>query len=215
MTTKTKVHTQYKLTDGTPVPGVTTPLNLLAKEALIHWAWQCGIDGIDYRKSKDEKGSIGTLVHSMILSELNGKTLDTTDYTKNQIDKAETCLLKYYDWEQKHDIEVIFCEQPLVSEVLRYGGTPDLAAIINGFPTLIDFKSGRGIYEEYWYQLAAYGQLLLEYEFIPQRYGIVRIGTDEKQDFEEQWRNNLEREFGIFQCCLNIYNLRKQIKEER
>ena len=215
---KLKIHQVYKLKSGEIVPGVTTPLNLLGKEALIHWAWQCGVDGVDYRKARDEKGSIGTLVHSMILADLKGMAIylkDYPDYSNNQLDKAITCLVKYFDWKKGKNIEIIFCEQPLVSEEFRYGGTPDLAAIIEGTPTLVDFKSGRGIYDEYWYQLAAYRQLLSENDFTATRYGIIRIGTDEKQDIEEQWRNNLSREFEIFKHCLGIYNLRKAIKEEK
>lgn len=215
MTTKTKAHTKYLLKSGEQVPGVTTALGILEKIGLHYWIAEVTRKGEDWVKIRDAAGNIGTLVHSMILADLKGETLDTCDYSKNQIDKAETCLIKYYDWKKKYNMEIMFCEQPLVSEIFKCGGTPDLAAIIDDVPTLIDFKSGRNIYEEYWYQLAAYTQLLLERNFIPQRYGIVRIGTDEKEDFEEQWRNNLEREWEIFQACLSIYELRKRIKEER
>lgn len=215
MTTKTKAHTVYRLQNGEIAPGVTTVLGILEKIGLHYWIAEVTRNGEDWVKIRDAAGNVGTLVHSMILADLKGETFDTCDYSKNQIDKAETCLIKYYDWRQKYNIEIIFCEQPLVSEEFKYGGTPDLAAKIDNIPTIIDFKSGKGIYDEYWCQLAAYTQLLLEHNFIPQRYGIVRIGTDEKEDFEEQWRNNLESEWEIFQACLSIYELRKRIKEGR
>lgn len=50
---KVKAHQRYKTTDGTPVPGVTTVLNLQAKPALLNWAWGCGMKGEDYRQVKD------------------------------------------------------------------------------------------------------------------------------------------------------------------
>ena len=63
---KFDIHTVYKTQDGEKVPSVTTVLNVLAKPALIYWAWDLGIKGIDYRKYRDDKADIGTLVHKQI-----------------------------------------------------------------------------------------------------------------------------------------------------
>ena len=58
-----QIHTIYKKADGTRVPSATTYLGVLAKPALIHWAWELGVQGLDYRKVRDQAGETGTLGH--------------------------------------------------------------------------------------------------------------------------------------------------------
>ena len=38
--------------------------------AVIHWAWEQGVAGLDYRKVRDQAGDIGSLVHYLILCAL-------------------------------------------------------------------------------------------------------------------------------------------------
>ena len=59
---------------------------------------------------------------------------------------------------RQHRVDVIAAECQVVSEIHRYGGTLDLVATIDGVPSLLDFKTGRGVYPEHRIQLAAYGQ---------------------------------------------------------
>jgi hypothetical protein len=60
--------------------------------------------------------------------------------------------------------------------------------VIDGLVTLVDFKTGKDLYPEYWYQLAAYNILVMENypEVGPvERFKLVRIGRDEDEGFEE------------------------------
>ena len=66
----TKAHQQYRLKDGTIVPGVTTPLGILAKPGLVPWAWNLGREGLDYRKVSEKGMDIGSLAHMMIECDL-------------------------------------------------------------------------------------------------------------------------------------------------
>ena len=52
--TTTKAHVRYRTKSGIMVPGTTTVLNLLAKPALVYWAWNLGMQGEDYRKVRDK-----------------------------------------------------------------------------------------------------------------------------------------------------------------
>jgi hypothetical protein len=211
---KTKIHTRYKLKDGTLVPGVTTILQVLAKPALIHWAWDLGCKGIDYKKFRDDKAEIGTLAHYLVMCHFKNIEPDTSDYSAKQIDQAENCLLSFYEWEKGHEIEPILVEDPLVSEVDKYGGTLDLFAKIDGVDTLLDIKTGKGIYEEYIYQLAAYFHLLQVNKHNPERANILRIGRDENEGFECKTYNksNLAIQWKIFKHCLTIHKLKKEVK---
>jgi len=211
---KVKAHQKYYLKDGTLVPGTTTILSVLAKPALIKWANNLGLKGIDSNKYRDEKAEIGTLAHYLIECELKGQTPDTSDYSKNQIDQAENSLLSFYEWMKNHKLEVIGSEMQLVSEKYRYGGTVDCFGILDGVPTLIDFKTSNAIYPEMLHQLAAYKQLLKENGYEVKKARILRIGRDETEGFEERLCTNLKLHWEIFKHCLAIYNLQKQLKGE-
>ena len=133
---KTKAHIQYRSAiefqkngKGKRFPGVTTVCGILAKPALIKWANNLGLKGIDSTKFVDDKAAIGTLGHAFITDKMQGKETDTDDYTANQIDRAENCLLSYLEWNKGHAVEPILVEEPLVSEALRFGGTADMFAV--------------------------------------------------------------------------------------
>ena len=54
---------KYEL-DGKLLPGTTTIIGKFKNSgALIHWAWKQGMDGIDYRETRDQAGEQGTSVH--------------------------------------------------------------------------------------------------------------------------------------------------------
>jgi len=215
MNEKVKAHTIYKLADGSRAVGVTTALGILSKPALIHWSWDLGMKGIDYRKFRDNKADIGTLAHAMIAAHLKSICYDTSEYSKQDITQAETCVLKYFDWEKEHPITPILVEEPLVSEKYRFGGTVDCLAKLDDKLVLIDLKTSKAIYAENFYQLAAYRLLLEESGYKVDSVRILRIGRSEDEGFEERIMKNLDKQKQVFLACLKIYQLQKAIKGER
>ena len=113
---------------------------MLAKPALIHWAWDLGIKGQDYRKVRDKAGSIGSITHLMIEKHLKNEKPDLSEYSKADIDKAENAFIGYLDFEKVHKLKPIEQEIQLVSEQYGYGGTIDLYAELDDKKCLIDFK---------------------------------------------------------------------------
>lgn len=216
MAQKTKIHTIYKLASGDRVPSVTTILGILNKPALLDWAWKCGCDGLDYKAVRDDAAGVGTLAHYLILCHLKGEKPDTSEYSAQDIDRAENCLIKFWDWQKGHNIEPIMVETPLISEEYGFGGTIDFFGRVDGANTLIDFKTGKAIYPEFAYQVAAYCQLLIEHDesIFNCDVRILRIGRNEDEGFEERILGNLNRAWQIFLNCLNIYKLQKEIKTE-
>jgi hypothetical protein len=207
----------YRLADGTKVPGVTTILKVLDKSNyLIPWANRLGFDGVDAGKYRDEKGMVGTLAHAMILAHLKGESPDSYDNSQREIDQAENAYLKFCEWKKQHDLEPIMVEGGLVSEVFRFGGTMDYYGKIDGVPTLLDFKTGANLYPEMWYQMAGYTILLHEQGHNIEQRILLNIGRDETENFIEAKRSgpSLEDEVLIFRCCLDIYNAKKRLKQE-
>jgi len=209
-------HAPYYLADGTIVPGVTTVLNILDKPGLPHWAWELGQQGLDYREVRDAAARVGTITHRLIAARLKGepreqafKLSDVRVVALEEAEKAENCFLKYLAWEKENPISPVMIEEPLVSEQFRFGGTPDLLAEFNGEFVLIDFKTGNGIYESYFYQLAAYRQLLIEQGWPVARAWILRISPNDNE-YEVAIGLDLDHNWAIFKCCLEIYRLRSQ-----
>ena len=204
----------YKLTDGTRVPGVTTFLGVLNKPALIKWANNLGLQGIDSTQYVDNLADVGTLSHLMILAHLKEENIDMSDYSKTQIDLAKNSFKSYLGWARLHKIEPILIETPLVSEEYRFGGTPDLLAKVDGVNTLIDFKTSKAIYPEHLIQVAAYWWLVLEHDYCVHNAMILRIGRDESEGFEVKPVVSLEANWELFTHCQAIYELQKQVRKE-
>lgn len=210
---KVNAHTQYTMNTGDNVPGVTTVLDILAKPALIKWANNLGLKGIDSTKFKDKMADIGKIAHKMILAYLSKEPLITfPDYSKADIESAENCMKSYYEWEKVHTLEPIILETPLTSDIYGYGGTPDFIGMVDGQLELLDFKTGNGIWPEHFYQLAAYRQLAIEQGHKVNRARILRIGRDDNEGFEERLITRFDDEFELFKHCLAIYNLQKAMK---
>ena len=209
---KFKAHTVYKLADGTRVPGVTTITGGLgwSKETLCKWHNKMGLQGIDTSKYVTDKADIGTLGHKMVECHLTGEPLDTSDYSKNQIDKAENCLISFFEWEKQHEIKMEHHELQLVSN-LGFGGTLDLHGLVDSILEIDDLKTGSGIYPEHFIQVAGYCILADENNIPYIRARIINIPRADDERFDQQIVPNLGVCKAIFLHLLNIYKLKKQI----
>jgi hypothetical protein len=200
----------YRLANGGVVPGVTTVLKVLSNgEGLNYWCWDLGRQGLDYREVRDAAGRVGTIAHRLIAAHLRGEAPNYQPLAclPDEAEKAEKCFLKYLAWEKENPLVPVIIETPFVSEEFKYGGTPDLLAEIDGDFILLDFKTGGGIYESYFTQLAAYWNLLKEQKWPIADARVVRISPDDSE-VEVAIALDLDREWQIFQHALGIYTLR-------
>ena len=204
-----KAHVIYKTSDGKRVPGATTITGLLNKPYLVPWANRLGLEGIDSNKYTDEAAAVGTLAHAMIQADIQGERLDCDMYSPVQVSLAENAVLSFLSWKSRYRLEPLICETPLVSDKLRYGGTMDCYCKLDGVPTLLDFKTGKAVYDEYFVQLAAYKNLLIEKGYPVEQCRILRIGRDETEGFEERTVTDTTDYFKIFSNLLEIYYIKK------
>lgn len=211
---KTKAHTRYYLQDGTLVPGSTTVCGVLNKPALVRWANQLGLQGIDSTKYTDKAAKIGTLIHAMTESHITGNPIeDSEDYSQFDIEMATIGFNKYLEWEKGHKIEPIFNEKCFVSEKHKYGGTLDFYCKLDGKYTLVDFKSGKGIYNEHFLQVSSYAELLAENKYKVDQIMILNIGRNEDEPFkhEEIDKKLIKKYFRMFKACLSVYYCKKEL----
>lgn len=213
-----KVKAKYRNGNGDVCPGVTTIVRELGwnTNTLVRWANKLGLQGIDSTKYVDDKASIGTLAHGLILADLSGGVFDKSNYTPNQISQAENCLLSYYEWRKKRKLVPVFTERMLVHEELNYGGTPDYYGEVDGVLSLIDYKTGKGIYAEYFIQVAAYVELIKNAGHKVDDVRILSIPRSEDESFTEKiiTPKQIDAGFKIFRHLRAIYDLKSVIKKE-
>lgn len=205
-------HTQYQLKDGTVVPGVTTVLGLVAKPALVPWAWDLGRQGIDFHRYSQEAAAIGRLGHALALQLVGGKQPNLKLYSQMQIEKARNSLGSWKAWLKQHDIKPIWVEHPLISHKYEYGGTPDIYGHIDGQLGILDIKTGPETYLDQWYQIGGYWGLIHETKRNCKTFQLIRIGRDESEGFDHRVKDSVFYEFNAFLMYLSIYKIQKHIK---
>jgi len=157
---------QYKTKDGKRVPGVTTILSRWKESGgLLHWAWEQGRDGKDFRETRDQAADAGTCAPAMIESDWKGIPFDRTKYQEPILKKADHAFLAYLEWKAQTGLIIKQAELPLVSERYRFGGTMD-AVIVGNSLCLGDYKTSGGIYPDYLLQVAG-GYAILWNEHFP------------------------------------------------
>ena len=212
MASKFAVHTRYRNKAGAIVPGVTTVIGLLAKPALINWAWKLGLEGQDMNKVRDNAADVGTLAHYLCECILKGVKPDVSEFKPADLEIAQACANSYAAWWKKSGLRLVACELGIVSELWQFGGTIDLIAVDKeGRHYLLDLKTSKGIYDEYKIQLAAYKEGWEELNPKKPIYKVIVVHIDkETADLSlHQFSDDLRHFFSIFKHLRAIYVLQK------
>lgn len=204
----------YFLQDGTRVPSVTTILGRFKDSGgLIHWAWDLGKQGKDYREVRDSAADAGTLAHQAVEDWIHSKETQWTGEPE-VVAKAKTAFGAFLEWANQTQLKITHSELPLVSEKHRFGGTFD-AILVQGRRAMGDWKSSNAIYPEYLAQVAAYGILWDENfpdEKIDGGYHLLRFDK-EYGDFHAHWWNELEAGKRFFLHLREAYEDDKELKK--
>jgi hypothetical protein len=204
----------YKLADGTRVPGVST-IASVAKDsgALVHWAWELGQRGVDYRQVRDSAADAGTLAHAAVDAWVRNEPF-TFDGPPDVVGRAKRAFDAFLEWAGQSRLVVTHSEVTIISESLRVGGTLD-AMLINGRRALGDWKSSAGIYLENMIQIAGYGVLWSEAhpeEPIDGGFHLIRFDKVHG-DFAHRWWGDLSDAREAFVLCRRLYDLRVVLKQ--
>lgn len=178
---------KYKLADGTVVPSVTTVTGRFKDStALLAWANREGLAGRNINEKRDAAAYDGHIVHQWIQDDVHGKPLTAYPFADDEtLARATRALEAFKAWAAEVGLRVLATEIPLISESLRFGGTLDAIAIVQGVVCLVDWKSGGGCYPEHVIQQAAYRLLLRERaarenDFPPVPEGAVLLRLDKE-----------------------------------
>lgn len=211
----------YRNAEGKRVPGVTTITSRFKESGgLIHWAWNEGMEGRDYRETRDAAADAGTIAHDAIFAHLHGQLYDWPESMHDMEDAkyrlAYAGFQEYLKWERQTKIEIIAAEEPIVSETLQVGGTPDGIGTSEGEYGLLDWKTSNGLYADYLYQCGIYCEMVEEhYGFKIGRLHILRLGKEDASFHHHSWARDSEKvvkAIEAFHMMRELYEIDKQVK---
>lgn len=219
----------YTWNGSDPVPGCTSVIKVAkSAEPLVGWAKRetarCAVDNhdqigamiaqggkaaaIDWLKripdfQRDSKGDTGTRVHAY--AEL--RALGQEPPIPPDLEAYATTLERDFLGKVQPTFRLV---EAMVWGG-RYGGTLDAVAIIDGETWLLDYKTGKDVYEDAALQLAALSRAIFvgypddprPYAIPPiDRYGIVHV-TPERTRLVEL--DVTDREWDAFTACLDVW----------
>jgi CRISPR/Cas system-associated exonuclease Cas4 (RecB family) len=147
----------------------------------------------EWRKAKDEAADIGTQIHDWIEMKIKG-----LEPTMPENDKVKNGVFAFLKWQNENKIKFIANEQIVYSKKYNFVGKFDAIIEIKKKKYLIDYKSSKAIYPEFYLQTAAY-QLAYEEEHGKTIDGriLIHLGKDDGV-FESIEINDYEKDKKAF-----------------
>lgn len=218
-TSKSRLKTPYML-DGVRVPSVSTICGMIDKSrALMYWAWDLGRKGIDYRAHTDDLANVGKLVHDMILAYFLEMEVDTYQNSQWEIDRALNSMKSFYNFISRFELKPAVIdgkkaiEHELISREFLFGGRLDYYGDVDKIRTLMDFKTGKRMYEDQMFQCGGYSILLEEYNLPVDQFIICNIPRSKGESFEVAFLRNIAPPKRVFFGAHEIYNAIKESKK--
>ena len=210
----------YKV-DGKRVPGVTTVIGRFKESGgLIHWAWQLGKDGKNYRDERDKAANAGTVAHDLIEHDIHGRSTEGMyqEIDPDVVERARQGFAAYKTWADGVRLQIVDTEMPLVSEKYKFGGCPDGIGFVGDDKTalaVLDWKTSNKLYPDHLIQVAAYAHLWDENH--PERpiTGGVHICRFSKDyaDFEHRYFTDTSDAWRLFLLYRQAYDLAAVLKK--
>lgn len=185
---------------------------------------------IQYKIKSDEATTIGSQAHGWIETFGNAVLATGEKWPEGwkEIPLPHTLdgihsVNAFLNWYDEHDVVIVACERKVYSKTHNYSGTFDLLAYVNGTLTVVDFKTSKAIYEDYYIQGAAYITAYCEeLDYLksedprPQDFMVLRIPKDgspyETGTFFVS-SPMFEAYFDIFKASRVIYNWQEKYTE--
>lgn len=160
------------------IPSPSAILGIIDKSRqLIHWAVNLDIDFLQnklekfgeiteqdleearnkHNEKRDAEASLGSEVHKFAEEYALWK-LGKGEEPKIETEDERTLngIYAFLNWLSQNNVEFIEAERVVYSKKYNYVGTADAIAIVNGQKVLIDYKTGKGVYNSAYYQTMAY-----------------------------------------------------------
>lgn len=171
------------------------------------------VENVAKRSSRDikqEAADVGKQAHQVIESHLKGQNpiLPPTDIPEGR------CVDAALQWMSTYSFRSRELERVVYSKRYKYSGTLDCIAEIDGELALVDWKSSKACYPEFFLQTAAYQAAYQEEtgEKIARRY-VVRLGKEDGAFEVHETHTIKEYKFHLkaFLAAQTLYNTLKEM----
>jgi genome maintenance exonuclease 1 len=109
-----------------------------------------------HKKISEEAATIGSQVHNFIEKTIKNEAVDLP-----LLPKAQKSCEAFLQWYEDHpNVRILECEEKVYHPELKYAGTVDAVAEIDGDLYIIDFKTSSKVYPEHHIQCAAYAKAI-------------------------------------------------------
>lgn len=169
-------------------------------------------------KKKNEAGDIGTKVHEFIHNFLvvaKAGDLPTSHFAITK--DMKTPVDAFMDWWREYRVIPLEVEHEVWSS-LGFAGTFDFSAKIgkrNQFIHVVEVKTGKYVYDDQIFQVAAYFHAYKERGGSPQKASILRLDKESGMpEFVTLRPKQLELYFDGFLALCQLWHTKKEIKNE-
>ena len=190
--------------DGHSIPRVTAIINkCMDQEGLMNWANKIGLNGIIYKDFSKKTLETGSAAHKAIEEYIKTGVI-SPDAPKNPIHAFESW------WRDLHTVHktVKVLGQEFTLTTPYFGGTYDMLLQLDDKNCLIDFKTSKSIYYNYFIQLSAYKYMLENEGIQVDKIMVVRIPKDAPhyETFFFDMENPVHRDF-TNECLIDFFNM--------
>jgi len=160
-----------------------------------------------HQKELAKAAEIGTQAHGLVEWNIRRALGQAVGPEPRVLDAAQWAFMAFQDWAASVNLKPLAIEQTVFSRIHGFAGTMDLLAEVNGVPTLVDFKTSKGIYAEAHLQTTAYRVALNEMGHGPVADAmIVRLPKLESDPaFEAQASPSIDELFPTFLAVLQLW----------
>jgi len=194
---KFKQERDFYLIDNKRYVRVTRVLDVINKPEFIRWYAKHG-----YRGAKEimaDRAAFGTRVHKEIFNFLSGEHV----WVDNE--EMRVSLKMFMDWAREHNLVPMELEVTVKDDNYKYAGTADYIGMCDGKKVLIDWKTSKALYDNYYLQIAAYWHAYEEEKHVGlDGAGILSI-RDGKVHFDLVCPEELSYLFDIFCCARQLF----------
>jgi len=193
-----------------------------------------GLLRLNYDLYREGAADVGTIAHKLIgidvykkgierateaaakqfwIDEVNKLDKEIKEYDQELRDRAFVCFGAYQNWASMTHVDFEHIETAMVSNKHKFGGCLDAVGTAGGKRSLLDFKSSKKVWWDYYIQLAAYS--ILWHENYPDRpleggYHILRFSKN--GDFAHHHLPELRNEAKYFLALRELFELEEGVR---
>lgn len=163
---------------------------------------------------KEQAADIGHQVHAWCEKFAKAKMEETSlpEIPDNTDPKVVAGINAFMEWYTTNNVKFMFTERMIYSRKHKYVGLADFIANVNGKVVVGDYKTGKNLYTDAFYQIAAYREAYNEEQGMPVITGSLLLHFDkETGEFRAKEMANHKKDFAAFKGCLAIKKREKEL----